>query len=256
MALLVLLALPACTNEPPVAGPASVESPAPTTRSPVTSSRTAVAPTDEPARPSTSTTGSPPASPPGRPPFTAGVQPIDDALAVRMTPTSYRAGCPTPLRDLRYLRLSYVDFAGQVHRGELVVSARVAADVVGVFHRLFDAGYPIRSMRLVDDFDGSDDASMAADNTSAFNCRPATGGGGWSQHSYGEAVDVNPRENPYVRGATVLPPLGRSYTGRPRRPGVIHEGDVVTRAFGALNWGWGGRWTGVKDYQHFSRSGR
>ncbi|MDG5473993.1 M15 family metallopeptidase, partial [Jeotgalibacillus sp. ET6] len=66
------------------------------------------------------------------------------------------------------------------------------------FSALFTQRFPIRSMRLVDDFGGDDDQSMAADNTSAFNCRPVAGSNHWSQHAYGRAVDVNPLENPYI----------------------------------------------------------
>jgi len=180
---------------------------------------------------------------------------IDDALADRMR-TSYHDGCPVPLADLRYLRLSYWGFDGAPHTGELVVSARVAEDVVTAFRSLFAHRFPIRQMRLVDDFGGSDDDSMAADNTSAFNCRPVTGGSGWSEHSYGEAIDINPVENPYLSGSTVLPPAGRAFLDRPDKPGVIHAGDVAVQAFAAIGWTWGGTWTSPVDLQHFSRSGR
>jgi hypothetical protein len=187
--------------------------------------------------------------------FHWSVSGIDAALAARMS-TSWRPGCPVPLSDLRYLTMTHQGFDGQDHRGEMVVSARVAGDVVEVFETLYVAGFPIRSMRLVDDFGGDDDASMAADNTSAFNCRAVTGGTSFSQHSYGEAIDVNPVENPYVLGDTVLPPSGRAYLSRPDLPGVIHGGDVVVRAFESIGWSWGGYWRSPIDYQHFSLSGR
>jgi hypothetical protein len=187
--------------------------------------------------------------------FESSIAPIDAALAARMA-TSWRPGCPVPLADLRYLTMTYRGFDGRDHRGEMVVSARVAPQVIRVFERLYLAGFPIRSMRLVDDFGGDDNASMAADNTSAFNCRPVTGGTRFSEHAYGEAIDVNPVENPYVRGSTVLPPAGRAYLDRPNAPGVIHAGDVVVRSFADVGWRWGGYWTNPVDYQHFSPSGR
>jgi hypothetical protein len=104
---------------------------------------------------------------------------------------------------------------------------------------------------------GSDDASMAADNTSAFNCRAAVGSSGrWSMHAYGLAIDVNPVENPYVLGARVLPPAGRRYLDRTRpRRGMAVEGGVLVEAFEAVGWRWGGRWTNSRDYQHFSTNG-
>lgn len=187
--------------------------------------------------------------------YAGAVAPITPELAARMAP-SWREGCPVPLADLRYVTVTYRDFGGAAATGELVVHADVADSVVAVFGDLFAQGYPIRSMRLVDDFDGSDDASMAADNTSAFNCRPISRGVGWSEHAYGRAIDLNPVENPYVRGSLVLPPEGEPYAARPDAPGVVHAGDGVVRAFAAHGWQWGGSWTSPVDYQHFSTTGR
>jgi hypothetical protein len=171
---------------------------------------------------------------------------------------SYRAGCPVGPPDLRAVRLSYWGFDGRAHEGTLVVHRRVASDVVAVFRRLYQARFPIRRMQPVSAFRGSDDASMAADNTSAFNCRRAVGSatGSWSTHAYGLAVDVNPVENPYVLGSRVLPPAGRRFLDRERaRPGLAMPGSVVVKAFASRGWAWGGRWS-VPDYQHFSTTGR
>ncbi len=187
--------------------------------------------------------------------FSDTVAAIDPALAARMA-SSWREGCPVPLSDLRYLTLTYRGFDGADHQGELVVAASVVDQVVAVFRRLYEIGYPIASMRLVDDFAGDDNASMSANNTSAFNCRPVTGGGGFSEHSYGTAIDVNPVQNPYLSGSTVLPAQGRQYVDRPDAPGVIHAGDEVVQAFADQGLRWGGTWSGPIDYQHFSVSGR
>ena len=157
------------------------------------------------------------------------------------------------------MTVPYVGVDGRSRRGDLVVHQLVADEVGRAFVRLRDAGFPIRSIRLVDEFGGSDDESMAADNTSAFNCRAAVGGsGGWSQHAYGTAIDINPRENPYVHDdGTVAPPEGRGYVDRsPYREGMVLAGGVVDRAFAAIGWSWGGRFRSSKDYQHFSESGR
>jgi hypothetical protein len=129
--------------------------------------------------------------------------------------------------------------------------------MVEIMETLFDAGFPIEGMEPVDVYDGNDDRSMAANNTSAFNCRATTGGSSWSEHSYGRAIDVNPLVNPYVRGGTVLPPEGARYADRNLdEPGMIHSGDVVVDTFAAHGWVWGGTWSSPKDYQHFSTSGR
>jgi hypothetical protein len=192
---------------------------------------------------------------PEGPAFAGTIAAITPDLAARMAP-SWREGCPVPLADLRYLTVTHLDMTGAVVTGEIVVHADVAESVVAVFGELFALGYPIRSMRLVDDFGGSDDASMAADNTSAFNCRPISRGTGWSEHAYGRAMDLNPRENPYVRGSLVLPPEGIPYASRPDEPGVVHADDAVVRAFAAHGWQWGGDWADPIDYQHFSTTGR
>lgn len=187
--------------------------------------------------------------------FSSEIRTVDANLASRMG-TSWREGCPVPLSDLRYVVVSYRGFDGMGHTGELVVAASVAGNVADIFGDLYHAGYPIASMRLVDDFGGSDDASMAANNTSAFNGRAVTGGGGFSEHSYGTAIDLNPVQNPYLSGSLVLPEQGRDYLARQPSPGVIEPGDVVVTSFAARGWTWGGTWSGPIDYQHFSVSGR
>jgi hypothetical protein len=154
------------------------------------------------------------------------------------------------------LTLTYRDFGGARRTGRIVVNARVVDDVVAVFRQLYLERFPIRSLQPVDAYGGDDDRSMAADNTSAFNCRNAVGGSGWSQHAYGLAVDVNPRENPYLYGGQVLPPNGAAYADRSRhRRGMAYPGSAVNRAFSNRGWSWGGRWRNP-DYQHFSTNGQ
>jgi hypothetical protein len=185
--------------------------------------------------------------------FVGTVHPV----SARDLPYSWRSGCPVGPTQLRRLRLSYWGFDGKARIGSLVVRDRVAQDVVTVFRRLYTVRFPIRRLRKVDAYRGSDDASMAADNTSAFNCRFVSGTRRWSQHAYGEAIDVNPVENPYLQGSGVRPPAGRSYLDRSDvRPGMAVSGGVLVRAFAAVGWQWGGRWGGTPDYQHFSTTGR
>jgi hypothetical protein len=154
--------------------------------------------------------------------------------------------------------MSYWGFDGEAHTGEMVVNAAVADDVLTIFRKLFERRFPIRRMELVNEFAGDDDRSMVADNTSAFNCRAATGHPGvWSEHSYGWAIDINPVENPYVSGSFVAPPSGREHLDRAEvTPGLVHDGDMVVRVFASLGWGWGGAWDSIKDFQHFSLTGR
>lgn len=192
-----------------------------------------------------------------RPAFRGTIARIDGAQAKRMTGVSWRPGCPVHLRDLRLLRLAHWGFDGRRRSGRLVVHRDVARDLVAVFRRLYDARFAIRRMVPVDRYGASDFRSIEADNTSAFNCRFVEGTTRWSEHAYGRAIDVNPIENPYVSGGRTSHRASVPYLDRSRRrPGMAVEGGIVVRAFDAIGWGWGGRWSGVKDYQHFSRSGR
>ena len=155
------------------------------------------------------------------------------------------------------IRSSHWGFDGRVHTGRLIVHRDVATDVVSVLRRLFTASFPIRRMVPVDAYGASDFRSIEADNTSAFNCRYVEGTTRWSEHAYGRAIDLNPIENPYVSGGRTSHLASRSYVDRtPCRRGMACPGNVVVRAFHAIGWGWGGDWTGIKDYQHFSASGR
>ena len=174
-----------------------------------------------------------------------------------MTGVSWHAGCPVSLDKLRVVSLTYAGFDGRAHHGRLIVHRRWADDMVSVFRRLYRAGFPIRRVRPVDRYGGHDRRSMRHDNTSAFNCRYVSGTTMWSQHAYGRAIDIDPVENPYVRGSRVSPQRGARYGDRtPIRPGMIAERGVVWRAFQRIGWGWGGAWHSAQDYQHFSANGR
>jgi len=184
--------------------------------------------------------------------FEASIEPIDEALAEEMSGVSWHPGCPVAIGDLRLITMNHWGFDGEVHRGELVVHADVAVDLVDVFGRLFSDRFPIFRMARIEVYDGDDDASMAANNTSAFNCREIAGGGPVSVHSFGRAVDINPVENPYVKDGRVLPPAGAAFLDRDDvRPGMIADADAVVEAFRAVGFTWGGNWTSLTDYQHF-----
>jgi hypothetical protein len=192
--------------------------------------------------------------PPG---FAFSAHRLSATLRHRLYGSSWRPGCPVTLDQLRYVRLSYVDFGGRRRTGELVVNADAVAAVRSAFGGLYKHRFPIRRMRLVDDYGASDYASIEADNTSAFNCRRATGATRWSQHAYGRAVDVNTIENPYVyANGTTTHTASNPYLNRgDHRRGMAYPGGVLVRAFAHAGWGWGGSWPGPTDYQHFSANG-
>jgi len=193
----------------------------------------------------------------GGEPFTGSVSRIDRETRRLMVGSSWHAGCPTRIRDLRLVNVTYRGFDDRPQHGRLAVHRTWADEILVVFRRLYREGFPIRRVRLVDRFDADDRESMRHDNTSAFNCRFVAGTTSWSQHAFGRAIDINPVENPYVDGSHVSPRRGRRYLDRSDvRPGMIVRGGVVLRAFQRIGWGWGGAWSSAKDYQHFSANGR
>jgi hypothetical protein len=199
-----------------------------------------------------------PAGAAGRlPAFDSRIRAVSAGERQAMTPSVWRPGCPVPISRLRHVSVRFVGFDGRAHRGAVVVHDAVAGRVVDAFRRLYAARFPIRRMRPIQRYGGDDFRSIEADNTSAFNCRPATGSSNWSEHAYGRAIDLNPIENPYVSGGRTSHPASVPYLDRSDvRPGMAVEGGAAVRAFDAVGFGWGGRWSGTRDYQHFSASGR
>ncbi|MEX2292625.1 MAG: M15 family metallopeptidase [Acidimicrobiales bacterium] len=187
------------------------------------------------------------------PPFESVVTPVTAAELG----ASWHEGCPVPPEELRALDLSIWNFDGAVRQGRLVVHAAYAERIVAAFGAMFSERFPVERMTPIDAYDGDDQASMRANNTSGFNCRFVAGTSKWSEHAFGRAIDLNPLVNPYVKGSSVDPPEGAAYADRRRDdPGMIHGGDAAVRAFAAQGWKWGGYWSNGKDYQHFSATGR
>lgn len=186
--------------------------------------------------------------------FEATNDPVPAEVVERST---WSAACPVALDQLRYLTVTFWGFDGEHHRGELLVNAAAADGLVEVFRALHAARYPIEEMRVVSAPELDLPPTGDGNNTTAFVCRASTGGTSWSEHAYGLAIDVNQFHNPYVRGDLVLPELASAYLDRARDvPGIIRAGDPVVAAFAAIGWHWGGDWTSLKDYQHFSANDR
>jgi hypothetical protein len=203
-----------------------------------------------------------PATEQGLPRFEGGVFRIGPTLRDVLIGRNWTPGCPVAIHDLRVVHVSYWNFRGDVGTGPLVLHERVAKDVLWVFQRLFRAKFRIQKIKLAakdrpitpEDYWNKSRRSV----TASFNCRPATDGTTLSQHSYGWAVDINPLQNPYVRSdGTTLRHIAQPFKDRSlRRMGMIHDGDIVVRSFAAIGWEWGGHWHTLKDYMHFSLTGR
>lgn len=187
--------------------------------------------------------------------FKSTIHSLPVSIQKQMKKYTWHPGCPISLNDLAYIRLTYWGFDHKPHQGELIVHKTLAPDIVEFFHNLYLHQFPIQRMELMDKFRGNDDAAMAANNTSSFNCRAVTGKPGlFSQHSYGSAIDINTLINPYVKGKTVLPPNGIAFADRTKpHQGKITKNSIVYKEFIKHGWTWGGNWKDLKDYQHFEK---
>jgi len=243
-AVLVLAGLAACggTAEQP-AHLAATPDPATTRTSAVSAGSS---PSAGPAQPTPAATQAPPAA-------DAAIAPVSAAEWSRMVAVgAWHPGCPVGRAQLRVVSVNFVGFDGAVHRGALVVNADVAGKVVAIFTQLYESRFPIRRMEPIENYGGDDAASMAADNTSAYNCRRASQANAPaadSPHANGRAIDLNPYENPWLdpRCHCFQPDAG--YGSRRAGPGVIGAHGVAWQIFVSEGWIWQDNAT--PDYQHF-----
>lgn len=187
--------------------------------------------------------------------FKGNISFIPSTIQKRMKLYTWHEGCPLPLNDLRYVTLSYWGFDKKSHIGSLIVNKSLAKEVVQIFKSLYFQQFPIERMELMDAFKGNDDDAMAANNTSSFNCRDLTGQPGtFSQHSYGRAIDINTKINPYIDDSLILPPNGSKFVDRSKPyPGKIMKNSLIYKLFIKHGWDWAGNWYDVQDYQHFEK---
>jgi hypothetical protein len=197
-------------------------------------------------------------------PYQSSIEPLPRSMKAQLKARGFwHQGCPVPLSDLRLLTVSHRSFRGRTRDGQLVVNKSAARPLARVFRRLYRLRFPIRHLRFDDAYGPRRGRPRDGDVSGSFECRqavpsPCTGGkgtGSWSMHAYGLAVDLNPRENPYVGCGQSRDPAARRYRDRSRqRPGMVTR--RVVDAFRSIGWGWGGSWAGnTKDYMHFSSSG-
>ena len=196
--------------------------------------------------------------------FHASAEPLPQPVEARLKAGGFwHRGCPVALADLRLLTVTHRGFRGRRRTGQLVVNRAAVRPLRRAFRELYGLHFPIRHMRFADFYGPAREHPKDGDVTASFECRqavpsPCTGGrgtGSWSMHAYGLAVDLNPRENPYVGCGQSRDPTARRYRDRSRhRPGMVTPRAVA--AFGSAGWGWGGAWSGnTKDYMHFSSTG-
>lgn len=186
--------------------------------------------------------------------------PISDAIFSRMQGKSYKKNCTVPRATLCYVKVLHRNIDGKTQLGEIVCNKSIAADLIDIFRKLYEANYKIERITLVDVYDGDDERSMAANNTSCFNFRVVSGTTTLSRHAQGRAIDVNPLYNPYVHlnNGKVEPANGKPYatnrTAQRKTPvPFISTSDLCYRLFIQHGFRWGGSWRTTKDYQHFDK---
>jgi len=182
-------------------------------------------------------------------------EPLPEDVINLISGKSFKENTPFDYSELSYLTMSYVNFYGEHCIGNMIVAADLGEEVLEIFQELYENRFPIYKMQLIDFYNADDYLSMEDNNTSAFNFRYITNSTTISKHGYGVAIDINPVQNPYVRGSTILPPTGAEYLIRAEvHPGMIIKGDVCYQAFVSRGWTWGGDWNSLKDYQHFEKN--
>ena len=181
---------------------------------------------------------------------------ITDEIFARIEGKSFKDECTLPREDLRYLHVLHKDIDGNVHEGEMIVNKRIAEDVLDILRELYENGYPIERMKLVDEYDADDELSMEDNNSSSFNFRFISHTTRISKHGLGLAVDINTLYNPYTKvvdGERIVEPVtGEPYLDREASfVYKIEKGDLCYNLFIEHGFEWGGEWTDRKDYQHF-----
>ena len=187
--------------------------------------------------------------------FGANFGPLNNPLLEKVRQTTWHQGCPIVPEGLSLLHVIYWSFEGVSTEGVLIVNGKLAPELDRIFQDLYRHKFAIERMEPIESYGGDDLKSMAANNTSAFNCRDKTGQkGSFSNHSWGRAIDINPLTNPYVKGSRVLPEGGRAYLDRSiAHPGSILAGSYIVKLFERHGWTWGGSWPDRQDYQHFEK---
>ena len=184
-----------------------------------------------------------------------GVFNITEEVKAKITGNSYDIKGPVKIEDLVLVKVKYINFNNEEKIGSIIINKKLSKDIYDIFNELYEAKYPIDKIGLIDEYNNSDELSMADNNSYAFSMRMKTGKNTYSTHAYGFAIDINPIQNPYIKNNVVAPESGIDYLNRnDKRKGMIIKGDICYNAFKKRGWTWGGDWKSLKDYQHFEKS--
>lgn len=189
-------------------------------------------------------------------------EPLSNDIKKRITGISYpdtKESLAITYEDLAYVHVLHYNFHNEVEEGELICNKKIAEELLEIFQELYKAHYPIEKIRLIDEYGGDDESSMADNNSSCFNYRVILGSKTLSNHAYGTAIDINPLYNPYITyredGSPFVQPANSvDYVDREKDFSYkIDTNDLCYKLFTEHGYDWGGGWDTRKDYQHFAK---
>jgi len=169
---------------------------------------------------------------------------LEDALKGQRIPVSVKV-------NLTLINVFYYGFDEKLHHGQLVVHKEVAEDVREIFEIIRQIHFPIEKVVPICEYKWSDDESMQDNNSSSFNYRFISGSKILSKHASGLAIDLNPKQNPYIKNG-ITSPAGSVYNIDAK--GTITADSRIAEEFKKRGWTWGGDWKSLKDYQHFQKN--
>jgi len=182
---------------------------------------------------------------------------IDSNMSYEQAFAGLPANCPLDIKNKqRLINVNYYSFDNRVHQGQLVIDVDLVDDIEFAFQEALREKFPINSVIPMSHVSfrrngiWDDNLSMEANNTSCFNYRTITGSQSLSMHARGRAIDINPLQNPYIRGDTILPD-NSNYN--PEVRGTLTGNNIIVRTLLSRGWVWGGNWTALKDYQHLEK---
>jgi peptidoglycan LD-endopeptidase CwlK len=184
----------------------------------------------------------------------AQTQKDDYIIEARMTASEALAGTPAPKNiaaKMKLIDVTYFGYDEKLHKGQLLVNKNVADEAEKIFAELLKMKFPIEKVIPITAYKWDDEASMYDNNTSSFNYRKVVGKSTLSKHALGYAIDINPRDNYYMKDGHISPSNGRYDK---RNKGTILKNSAVVKLFAKYGWNWGGDWKSLKDYQHFEKS--
>lgn len=154
------------------------------------------------------------------------------------------------IMQLTLVDVEYYSFDEKLHRGQIIINKKAVEDIKAIFGFIKTSHFPIEKVIPAVKYNWDDETSMNENNTTAFNYRKVKGSKVLSAHSYGMAIDINPEQNPHIKGKVTCPQFGKY---DPKVKGTILRDSKLVNEFVKRGWQWGGRWKSSKDYQHFEK---